>query len=328
MLSLTSPLQLISSVVKLIFVFVCAGVLLPGVAGAQPNNLAVSGELEVSPFLIELTVEKGQSTQAQIAVTNRSERSLEIMIEARDFLPGQRGEPLFVPDTELNDPTFSLASWITVPAQSIVLQANETRTVNFLINPVVNAEQGTHYGAILFSYFGASNISGVGVNHSVGTILLLSYGQARSQGESGLSSSSKFVLTNRRIDFESYFNNTGNVHVKPKGEIYITDMWGRLVASPLVNRDAANVLPKSDRTFITSWFPSTLAFGRYKAESVIYYGREKLEVRDLETIWIFPWYLLLLLAIATASVIWFFMYGRIWYRKRVLKKHYSDLSKK
>lgn len=280
----------------------------------------IIGELEISPFLLELQVEKGGTTQIEIEVTNRSVEPRTIIIQPKDFLPGRRGEPRFIPDDEINDPTFSLATWIDYPNDVVAFEPDETKVLQFSVNPPENAEQGTHYGAVLFNYRDADG-SGVGVTQSVGTILLLEYGQARSNGESTLIASKRLAFDTSKVDFESYFNNIGNVHVKPKGEIYITNMFGRQVKTEFINKEAANVLPQSDRTFTARWFPGTLSFGRYKAESLIFYGRERLEARDVQIIWIFPWYFLVTLGGILLALVWFVLHGRHWHRRRVIEQH-------
>ena len=89
-------------------------------------------------------------------------------------------------------------------------------------------------------------------------------------------------------NFFTTFYNQGNVHLKPKGEIYITNLFGRQVASVPANRDAQIVMPDSQRIFESVW-QQGWRLGRYRATAVLYYGDPKLETRTSVIVWIVPW---------------------------------------
>jgi hypothetical protein len=278
-------------------------------------------EINISPFLQELEVAKGGQTKSEIAVTNNSDQSLAVSISTKDFLPGDRGEPLFVPDPEFNEVTFSLASWIKVDGgNQITLQPEETKKITYTVSPPQNSEQGTHYGAILFSYNGDQQLSGVGITQSVGTIVLVNYGEARSQGDVNFSVDHKLEFFTNKFLFTNLFSNTGNVHVKPKGEIQLKNIFGKVVGTTFVNRDGDNVLPKSDRTFISEWYPSNLSFGPYRASLVLNYGKEKLELRSEQIIWIFPIYILLIIVLLLIFILWYLLHGRHWHKRRIISR--------
>lgn len=305
---------------KYLFLIISLVWLVPNIVSAQTEFR----EITISPFLQEHQVPKGGSVSGAVEVTNNGDGEVKLQVSARDFLPGDEGEPQFVPDAEFNDVTFSLASWLSFPeGTEVTLQPNETRAVKYLLNPPVNAEQGSHYGAILFSLSGGSLASGVGINQSLGTILIVGYGEARPEGNFEFAAEPKFIWWNEPVEFTNLFINTGRVHVKPKGEVYVTDIFGRMVASPATNRDAANVLPQSDRTFLSGWDPSTFAFGPYKVESVITFGNQKLEVRAQQTIWVLPIYILVAIGLILILLTWFVFHGRHWHRRRVISKHVS-----
>lgn len=285
--------------------------------------------LEITPFLLDLEVEKGGEISSQIDLTNRSLSPLIITVTPRDFLPGLEGQPEFVPDTQINDPTFSLAAWVSlqVPTQ-FTLSPNETFSVPFTLRPPANAEDGTHYGALLFSYVGSSAVGSASeIQQSVGTIILVRYGVGRENGTTTLTPSSKLMFNANKVTFENKFINTGNVHVKPKGEVYVTNIFGKVVSTPFINRDAANVLPKTDRTFVNTWYPSSFSFGRYTAESVLTYGRGRLEAKDKVVIWVLPFYFLIAIAIVIGTLLWFIFHGRHWHKRRVIDRHYKKLER-
>lgn len=282
--------------------------------------------LEVGPFLLDLDVPKGGTIDSEVVLTNRSSAPLVIFVTPRDFLPGVEGQPQFVPDVVINDPTFSLAQWINVKTETqFTIPPEQSRKVPFSLNPPENAEQGTHYGALLFSYVGQNATGNASeIQQSIGTIILVRYGEARENGTVELNPNRRFLWNADKVTFANTFQNTGNVHVQPKGEVYIKNMWGEIIETPFINRDAANILPKTERTFINTWYPSTFAFGRYTTETVLTYGRGRLEARDKVIIWVLPWYLLLALGIIILIILWFIFHGRHWHKRRVIRKHLSN----
>lgn len=282
--------------------------------------------LEITPFLMELDVEKGGTIKSQVDLFNRSTTPLRITAEPRDFLPGEDGQPLFVPDTQINERTFSLASWVTLQKENqFTIQPGEQVTIPFTVNPPVDAEQGTHYGAILFSYIGSSSENYTSeIRQSLGTILLVRYGEARPNGTVALTPSKRFSFNNDKIDFKNMFTNVGKVHVQPKGEVYVKNMWGKIVATPFINKDAANVLPLTNRTFINTWYPSSFAFGRYTIETVMYYGKQRLEARDKKIIWLLPFYILIVIGIVFMALLWIIFHGRHWHKRRVIERHLAN----
>jgi hypothetical protein len=314
-----------------LFAFLPAGVSAQDQTQVQPQTQPqgnIKG-LEVSPFLIELDVAKGASIESEINLTNRSSSELNISISPKDFLPGIEGQPQFIPDPDINDTTFSLSSWVNLKTPSqIKIAANETVVVKFSVNPPTNAEQGTHYGAMLFSYSGTdSGGSSTEVQQSVGTILLVYYGVGRENGEVKLHSDKNIYWDNTKVDFKNTFFNTGNVHVKPKGEVYIKNIFGQIVATTFVNKDGANVLPKTDRSFVSTWIPSNFSYGRYTAESKLTYGRSRLEAKNKIVIWILPKYFVLVTALGIIFVLWVLLHGRHIHKRRVIRKHLENASK-
>jgi hypothetical protein len=91
------------------------------------------------------------------------------------------------------------------------------------------------------------------------------------------------------------FENKGNVHLVPQGQIVITNMWGKERGRVNINESSTfgNVLPASTRKFEFAWNmidPSPLEVGRYKAVATIVYGVEgRNTVERTVYFWIVPW---------------------------------------
>jgi len=240
------------------------------------QRLEVQG-LAINPFLIETEIEPGQSDKRSITLFNTTEQPLPISVSINDFTPyGPSGQPRFLESNETTDQRFSLSSWITITKQpELTIPAKGTTSIDFTINPPEGSEPGTHYGGILFSWRSNPVNNAVTVNQKVGTIILAKLGKAE---QNGSISSFQKQNNNQTQSFVLGFNNTGNVHLKPKGEIFISNMFGRQVADLFINPNAEVVLPHNTRTFQVNW-PNAPKFGWYTATVVLYYGSPKIETR-------------------------------------------------
>ncbi|OQA02598.1 MAG: hypothetical protein BWY68_00951 [bacterium ADurb.Bin400] len=91
---------------------------------------------------------------------------------------------------------------------------------------------------------------------------------------------------NNKAGFIIRFQNNGNVHLKPTGEIFINNIFGRKVATLRVNEDAGNVLPNSIRKFQIDWDKYN-RFGRYTAQAGLIYGDGK-SATGKTVFWVIP----------------------------------------
>lgn len=280
--------------------------------------------LSISPFVLERQMEKGQSLRETIEVTNTTNRTLPIDIVVKDFAPdGTEGQQTFFDPGE-GDENFSLARWIHIQNNpSLVLRAGEKTQVDFTIDAPLNADEGGHYGAVIFSFQNETPQAGtaVQVSQKIGAIILVKLGQAKEDGFISRFETDKNIYNKTPITFTTTFRNTGNVHVKPRGAISVRNMFGKKVASILVNENANNVIPNSDRLFQSTWQTKT-AFGRYTAEEELVYGNSGSVVHGRVRFWVMPWKpIVAVAAILLVIIIGFFYalrrYNR-WFAKQLL----------
>jgi hypothetical protein len=278
--------------------------------------------LSLSPFIFEDSVQKGQTLVHQIQLLNNSAETLYISHEIADFKAGNdTGQPLFLGPGEAANPNYSLSSWVEVKNVPAKLLPEQKQVVTAKISVPLKAEDGTHYGAILFSYNSAANNGAVGTDiiKKAGTLFFLKIGTANEQGNIINFSSSRHFFTGAAATFSTIFQNTGNVHLKPKGQVLIKNIFGQLVASIAINRDAQIVLPQTFRTFQSFWHPF-FPLGLYTATSHVYYGDSNLESIDTISFWIFPIKSILIAIIIIIILGFSIIYGVKKYNSWIIKK--------
>jgi hypothetical protein len=133
---------------------------LPQSSLAQQQRLEIQG-LAITPFLIEVEGNPGKKTDHSIVITNTTNQPLPIRVSVNDFIPTEGGQPRFLDSDRLANEQYSLAKWVTITGQpNFTIPANQSTEIKFSITPPENAEPGTHYGGILFSYVVPKNNSG------------------------------------------------------------------------------------------------------------------------------------------------------------------------
>jgi len=300
-------------------------VLLGSIAYLSPvkaiTNATETGQaLEISPPVVNLVANPGQTVKAQISLRNISSGTLIVSNQINDFVAGgEDGTPkLLLDDTEISP--YSIKSW-TNPLSEVTLTKSQLKSLPVTIKVPANASPGGYYGVIRFTGR-APTLTGTGVSlsASLGSLIMLKVnGTAKeklSLVEFGVSQNGKIgtIFEETPITFFQRLKNEGNIHEQPSGLITITDMFGKKIANVNVNNNPHNILPSSIRRFEEPLDKATIGdkmlFGKYTADLKITYGDNKDILTKSLTFWIIPYKLigiLIVLIIAVVTILVFFI---------------------
>lgn len=257
--------------------------------GAVLFNEVYAARLSISPVTFELTANPGDVLVNKIRVFNPSGSTIAIKMEKEDFTAvGERGEVRVQP---AESETFSLARWISINPETFTLGPNGQKFVDFIISVPENAEPGGKYGSVLATTAGIispeQEITGVAISQKIGSLVLLTVsGEVVESIEIEEFTAPSFSEYGP-VPFTIRFKNTGTVHVRPRGFVFITDWRGNKVAN--IEFPQQNVIPDSIRRVNTSW-NSKLLFGRYTATLVGSYGATNVPLDPPVIVFtVFPW---------------------------------------
>ena len=279
----------------------------------------------ISPPLIELTADPGQTVKATIKFTNVSDDELLIKTQVNDFgAKNESGDPNIIFE-DVDNGAFTLRHWVISPAP-FRIKAHESKTVDFPIAVPQGAEPGGHYAVIRFTGSSpALEESGVSLTASIGSLVLLQVSgntvenaavaelfSAQTTGKGA--GDRKGFFENGPIAFVERIQNSGNVHIKPTGTIEISNMFGHRTATLRVNGDPTDpnnnpksILPGSIRRFEQTLSKKWL-FGRYTATVKMSYGQGQKPLEQTITFWVVPYKIIIL---ATALITGMF-FGLRW----------------
>lgn len=280
--------------------------------------------LEISPPVLELNANPGQVLTANIRIRNVTKTPLVVRGRINDFVAGgEEGQPKLLLD-ETDKSSYSLKDWApSVP--SLQLPPGEVRSVAVRLNVPPNASPGGHYGVIRFTGTPPElEDTGVALSASIGTLVLVNvagnvtesvkfeeFFVSRKGNKGSFFESGPLVLTER-------VRNDGNVHVKPTGELKVSNLFGRQVASLKVNDPPRNILPDSVRKF-DQVLDKKFLFGRYRATANLTYGQGK-TLTASRVFWVIPYKLLLLLLLVLVVLFMVFRSGVKGYNRRIIER--------
>ena len=302
----------------------CSWVLFPGFLHAQE---ALS--LSISPTLFEMSANPGQEWSSTLKVINTNPYELTISSNVVNFAPeGESGQSKFIPifSEETDGQTF--AEWINITQSVVIIPPEQTVQIPFTIRVPENAAPGGHFAAILVGTKSNSENNGqskVETSQVVSSLVFL-----RVAGDIVESGSIREFVTEKTIyelpevKFNLRFENKGNVHLQPQGDIKILNMWGQERGLVPVNKQSlfGNVLPESIRKYIFTWSGvwSLADIGRYTAIATLAYGENDQQFAYSETqFWVIPWRALLMIGLILTTFIWFFAWLlKLYIRKMLL----------
>lgn len=261
--------------------------------------------MSVTPPLFQLSINPGDIWQSSVKVVNGNPYPLTVYAEVFNFKAvGETGQGRFIPLEESGGDKATLAEWINLPRGPYIIPPEQTVDVSFFVEVPKNASPGGHYAAIQISTEPPKDGGDLAVFTSqVVTSLLF----MRVEGDMHESATIReFRALDAFLDvpdakFSLRFENKGNVHLQPKGNIVITNMWGTERGIIPINYQThfGNVLPGTIRDFTFSWksdFKLT-DIGRYKAIATLGYGENEIKnVTSIAYFWIIPikWTLIVL----------------------------------
>jgi LytR cell envelope-related transcriptional attenuator len=260
--------------------------------------------LSISPSLFDMSVNPNQEWRSSLRVINVNDYDLTVYIEVVNFLPqGEAGSGRFLPIDPNSDAKGStLAEWFIISREAITIPREQSLEVPIAVRVPEDAAPGGHFAAILIGTKPLSPGEGAAKVQTSQMVTSLFFarvaGDIREQGVVREFTTSDSLLSKPQANFELRFENKGNVHLQPQGEIEITNMWGQERGLIPINQSTqfGNVLPLSIRKFNFSWKGewSFSDIGRYTAVVTLAYGTEARQFATATTyFWVIPFKLLL-----------------------------------
>lgn len=274
------------------------------VAAQTPQTPNAGQALEIAPPVITLSANPGQTINTQISLRDVSTSKLIVTGQVNDFVAGgEDGTPkiLLNNDESANNP-YSLKSWIN-PLPQLLLEPRQIKNLPVTIKVPKTASPGGYYAVVRFTATPPElNSTGVSLSASLGALILVrvngDVAEKMEIAEFTVNKNGKAgsLFQSTPLEFVERIKNAGNIHDTPTGQVSITDMFGKKIATVNVNLPPRNILPQSIRKFTqpldSSVIGNKILFGKYTAELSVVYGANKEVVKSSLTFWVIPYTLI------------------------------------
>jgi hypothetical protein len=296
----------------------------------QAHAVDPSLSVTITPPLFQLSISPGQTWKSSIKVVNSNAYDVTYYAYPMDFAAqGESGQgslsPVVDVPTDGSASTYSLAQWVQISRDPIVVPQGKSYDIPFSVSVPMNAEPGGHYAALLVGTqppLGKSSGPSMKVSSFVSSLLFVKVeGSIQELGRIREFRPHVTLYQTPEARFLLRFENLGNTHLKPQGVITIYNMWGKKRGELVLNKESnfGNVLPKSIRKFEFSWTGDASLFdiGQYKAEVTLNFGDgDKQNVSATSYFWVVP----VMPVAATLVSIVLFVLSMIWFIRRYIRQ--------
>ena len=270
--------------------------------------------ITVTPPTVSVTGDPGYYTEGTMGIINDSDSAITFKAEMHDFIvQDNAGTPEILPANTLMT-TYSAAAWMGVTPQIFTIQPKKRQNLNYFLQIPGDAKPGGHYAAVIFVPVNKNTVESTGsqVNGQVGTLFSVAVNGPIKENASVTKFFANGLQEYGPVNILSQIKNYGDLHIKPKGYITVSDMLGRKAILPLKE---FNIFPQAARDY-ENQFGGKFMIGRFKAELLASYGvNNNLPLAATVYFWIFPWKIVLVTTLIVIAII----LGIMYYRKNGLK---------
>ncbi len=281
--------------------------------------------MSVSPTQFKMSADPGQTWSSSIRVINGNQTDLPVYVSVALFTAdGETGQPRFV--TPQSD-TSTLADWITVTSEPIVIPAERPIQIPFTITVPRDAPPGGQYAALFVGTQPPTirpDATSVQTSQVIASLIFLQVsGDIVERGLIREFRTNQQIFNRPEASFVLRFENQGTVHLQPQGDITILNMWGEERGLVPINQRTflGDVLPGQVRRFTFDWQSewSLTDMGLYTAIATVGYGtKDKQFTTTRATFWVIPWKILLWLGGGLLLFFWFVSWAVRLYIRRML----------
>jgi hypothetical protein len=262
---------------------------------SSPSDV-IAGDFVIGPGRTELTLKPGESETIEIIVSNRTGVDKEFKFEVEDVAGSSDASKAIVLLGSDTGP-YTLKDYVKLPMVTVDLKHNERARIPVTISVPLDASPGGRYGTLLVTTVTKDAIKGAGAGAAPASVIVSRLGShifltipgdilIEGQLQSVKTIPDKSFFSSGPILFQVLFENKGNLHLNPYGEIRITNILGEEVG--FVELDPWFALPRSVRAREIEWNREFL-IGRYQATAHINRGYD--DIIDTQTLyfWVLPW---------------------------------------
>lgn len=278
------------------------------------------GAIGVRPLLIDVALAPGETRIVPIQVINETNNPMLVNGRVEPFAPEGEDGGVAVGGEH------TAQSWISGLAP-VAIPGGQIATVPITVTVPSTASVGGYYLAVMWQESAPTGAM-IGISGRVGTLLLVTVtGDVQESlvvRDFGVVRPDAWYRS-EPLPLQLSLENTGTIHVRPTGQMRVTNIFGRVVDTVELNPEAGYILPHSTRRWEITWGGATSGWDALRQEwspeqwgplhlrAEMTYGRGNQSLAsDQIRVWRWPWRSVTLLALILLSI----QSGRHWMRRR------------
>jgi hypothetical protein len=268
-------------------------------------SAAAPPKISVTPFLQPVQIGSEATKDFSVSYANDSDKNQQLALSVADFGSlDKTGGVAFVGQefSQLLD-KYALSPWLKLSTQDLTLPPHKSASVTATIHNGSDLAPGGHYAAIVATVVSPDGNAGnqVSLKPKVTSLILA----VKTGGEKYDMRLTNIAHDGNLLDLPSQilvtFRATGNVHVVPRGIIYLKDHRGKVVARGAINEQSGYVLPDTNRTFTVPLTrvssPSLLGMRYHIQVDYRYDGLDSFASKQTSIHFVNPWLIVVILLI-------------------------------
>jgi hypothetical protein len=302
-------------------------------AGAATVPAAGSANgMKVGPVRTDLVMNPGETKSVPVYVQNITGANEALKPLVNDFTADntETGTPALLLNGEINK-AHGLKQYISAPGTFTVAPGDQ-KSIDVTITLPKDIAPGGYYAAVRFTQASLSTANNVNLAASVGSLILVRVAGdvteqmsiasfSVSKGDKGKASS--FLTTNKGLQANVRFKNSGNVQEQPFGKVTLKK-GSKVISSTEINDffPRGNVLPDSIRKF-TVPLKKVGSFGKYTIVGSFGYGQKSQLVTAETSFYVIPLAMIILIVVIILLILFLiFVLPRMIrnYNARVLRR--------
>lgn len=219
------------------------------VSAQQKTNLL---DITVNPSAIEITNDPGTNFQGKFRIRNNANISINFALSVSKLLPNGSYDMVSPTDASAQD---EFIHWISFGQATISAKPKEWTTIAYSIAIPKTAAFGYYYGIKISQATNQQQVPGSKIQGEVLIPLLLTVRKNGAVAKATVISFKPTFFLNEYLPvlFTVRVSNSGNVQVKPRGNIFVHTGNDNNMATLDINASQGNILPGGNRAFTASW---------------------------------------------------------------------------
>lgn len=286
---------------------------------------ADSINLTVSPIFFDLTTNPQATIHDKIRLRNNSGTPIKLSLGVYKLLSKEANEA----SLENPQPEDSYINWLKLEKNSLTAPSREWVEIKFDIEIPKEAAFGYYWAIRVTSDIDPDQPAVAKLRGEIVIPLLLNVKKDGAQAQAQLVEfkPTKYIYEDLPSEFTVKVVNNGNIHIKPRGNIFISGQGNKDLAALEVNEGMSSILPQGTRTFTSYWDDgflirepqedgktklkinwdkvTSLRFGPYTANLLMVYddGKRDVAIEGTAQFWIIPYKLIGITLISIISIL-------------------------